>query len=106
MISAAANPSKQGHYIIVSKRLCQAALSRWRSLVVQFGVDASDKVDIPVELERALWANAVASKTWNLLTPGKKRGYCYRISSAKRSETRQKRVEELIDLLTSADFED
>ncbi len=76
------------------------------SLVVQFCVDASDKVDIPVELERALWANAVASKTWNLLTPGKKRGYCYRISSAKRSETRQKRVEELIDLLTSADFED
>ena len=36
---------------------------------------------------------------WNSLTPGKKRGYVHRIATAKRDDTREKRVFEVLDNL-------
>ncbi len=102
MISGAINPSKSGHYIMVSKKLQRiCALNVGDAAFIEFEIDSAEAVDIPAELERALWANDAARKAWSLLTPGKKRGHCHLVNSAKLSKTKQKRIEELIDLLTS-----
>ncbi len=102
MISAAINPSKNGHYILVSKKLQQScALKVGDAVFMEFTTASAEAVDIPAELERALWANDAALRAWNLLTPGKKRGHCHTVNSAKLIKTKQRRIEDLIDLLCS-----
>ncbi|MCE5260037.1 MAG: YdeI/OmpD-associated family protein [Chloroflexi bacterium] len=51
------------------------------------------------ELEEALKTNAAAAETWERLPPSQQRNYLGWISSAKRPETRAKRVAEALNLL-------
>lgn len=53
-------------------------------------------VDTPEDLLLALRQND-ASEQWFALTPGKQRGHLHQVNSAKRAETRQKRIAKLID---------
>jgi uncharacterized protein YdeI (YjbR/CyaY-like superfamily) len=54
---------------------------------------------VPPEMEEALRANAEAWDYWSHLAPSHRRRYLGWIMSAKREETRRKRVEEAIGLL-------
>lgn len=100
----ALQPTKQGWYLMVSRRLlkiCGSAVGE--KVTVDFDIADQDAVEIPDELRFALDADDEAASRWNALTPGKRRGFAYRIASAKRPETRERRVEEMIQLLMSTD---
>lgn len=54
-----------------------------------------DHVDVPTEVTHALRAAGVTD-AWTALTPGKQRGLLHQINTAKRAETRAKRIATLI----------
>lgn len=62
-----------------------------------------DQVEVEFSLDdpEAVDANGRAAQIWEQMTPGKKRGLAYRVSSAKRPDTRQRRaaavLEEILD---------
>jgi uncharacterized protein YdeI (YjbR/CyaY-like superfamily) len=59
-----------------------------------------DRVDTPDDIATALRA-ADATAAWQTLTPGKRRGLIYQITTAKTAPTRSKRIAALIQTLTS-----
>jgi hypothetical protein len=54
-----------------------------------------DKVETPPDLASALHAHGVTAG-WEALTPGKRRGLLYRIETARRPETRVKRIADTV----------
>lgn len=102
-VSGGCNPTgKDRWYLILSKRYlkqCRAALGE--RVYVQLEVADQNAVDVPLELQRALEANGKAEQAWAELTAGKQRGFAYRVAGAKRAETRERRVEEVIDCLVT-----
>lgn len=102
-IEAAIMPSKGTWYIMVSKKLQKKCrLSLGDRALVSFNIADPESITIPRELRFALEANATAMQSWDSLTAGKRRGFCYRVDSAKRMETRQRRVADIIEMLVSA----
>ncbi len=88
------------HYILLSKRqLRQLELGVDDTVLVRFGVDDQDAVEVPDVLAHALRKHARVKKRWDALTPGKQRGLAYRVSSAKRAETQSKRIKEVFEIL-------
>jgi uncharacterized protein YdeI (YjbR/CyaY-like superfamily) len=61
-----------------------------------------DAVETPQDLQNALRSGGVLD-AWEALTPGKRRGLIYRIDTAKRPETRAKRITELVSGLDSGE---
>jgi hypothetical protein len=58
-----------------------------------------DRVDLDPDIEAALRLGGVWDR-WESLTPGKRRGMLYQISTAKTDPTRQKRLQHLIRALS------
>jgi uncharacterized protein YdeI (YjbR/CyaY-like superfamily) len=54
---------------------------------------------IPPELQQALDANPDAKKHWPQYTRSAQRAFLYMLSSAKRPETRERRVRTIVDLV-------
>ncbi|MEL6960743.1 MAG: YdeI/OmpD-associated family protein, partial [Pseudomonadota bacterium] len=54
-----------------------------------------DAVDVPPDVINAL-RSAGMTDPWDALTPGKRRGLLYSVNSAKRAETRAKRIAKLM----------
>lgn len=102
--NGACTPTSDGPwYLLLSKRYlkqCRSAVGE--RVYVELQIADQDAVDVPEELRFALEANTKANDLWNSLTPGKQRGLAYRVSSAKRTETRERRVEEVIEELRSS----
>lgn len=101
-IEAAIMPANGKWYIMVSKKLqkkCRLTLGD--HAFVTFDIADPESVTVPRELQFALEANEAAMRNWNLLTAGKRRGFCYRVDSAKRIGTRERRVAEVIANLLS-----
>ena len=97
---AALMPSKGQWYIVVSKKLqkkCGAVVGK--KVTIAFEIADSDAVEVPNELQFALEANEDAMKVWQTWTAGRRRGCCYRVASAKRIETKERRVEDVISML-------
>ena len=87
-------------YLMLSKKFLKAnKLSMGDRVTVELAVADQDAVDVPEELRLALAADDRAAKIWQGLTAGKQRGFAYRVSSAKRAETRERRVEEVLESL-------
>lgn len=62
-------------------------------------------LSLPVELETRLAKNAKLKKAFDALTPGRQRSHVLHISSAKQSETRERRVEKCLeDILAGKGF--
>ena len=59
------------------------------------------KVVVPAELDGALRRNAKAKAGFKLLTPGRRREYAEYIASAKREETKLKRVEKILPMIVA-----
>ncbi len=99
-ITAAWQPSRGRWYALLSKRFLREAELEVGDIVgVEFRVVPQDQVDVPQELGFALGLNRRARAAWDALTPGKRRGFAHRVASAKREETRERRVEEVLDAL-------
>lgn len=96
--NGALHPSGGKWYVLLPKKMMKkCGLKLGGDVLVMFRIADQNAVDVPSELQRALAANATAKEAWEKLTAGKKRGYAYRVSSAKRMETRENRVDEVID---------
>ncbi|QDT10802.1 YdeI/OmpD-associated family protein [Planctomycetes bacterium K23_9] len=99
-IEAALMPRKGKWFLMVSKklqRLCGVSLGD--RVFISFDIADKDAITVPMELQYALEANDAAREVWDSLTAGKRRSFCYRVDSAKMVETRERRVEEVIDTL-------
>jgi len=98
----ALHPSSGKWYLLVPRRMqkqCDVKLGD--RVFIQFDIADQDAVEVPEELRFALEVNDQAAAIWSGLTPGKRRGFAYRVDSAKRRETRANRVEEVINDLVS-----
>ena len=67
----------------------------------QIGPAKKKPPTIPSELKKALAKNNTAQKKFAELTPGKQREYAEYISSAKRDETKQKRLDKILPMIKS-----
>lgn len=56
-------------------------------------------VEIPIELKETLKSSADLNQAFKALTPGKQREYCDFISTAKREDTKKKRIEKIIPMI-------
>lgn len=92
-------------YIFASKDLQKRiGAGHGQAVRVRFTLEPTDAVAMPEELAAALQKDAEARSLWDALTPGKRRGFAFRVSSAKTSATRAKRVEEVLDSLRPLRF--
>ena len=96
--NGALHPSKGKWYVLLPKRMLKkCGMKLGDDVLVMFRIADQDAVDMPCELERALAANKWAEENWEKLTTGRRRGYAYRVASAKRLETRETRTAEVIE---------
>lgn len=58
-------------------------------------------VDVPDELTRALRRHKGATAAFRALTPGRQREYAEHVASAKRDETKLKRIEKILPMITA-----
>ena len=82
--------------IMIKKLLREAHAAVGDSVEVDFKVVDKEIVDVPFEVLEALNADAKFKAKWEKLTPGKKRSYIHPINQAKRPETKEKRLNELM----------
>lgn len=99
-IEAALMPTKGRWYVMVSKKLQKlCGVVTGDRVSVSFRIANQEAITVPLELQFALQANEAALKVWESWTAGKRRGYCHRVATAKMSETKERRIFELMDLL-------
>lgn len=97
---AALQPCRGSWYLMVPKRIQKAASIGIGDLAhVKFVIADQDFVDVPIELLHVIESRSAVLKVWESLTPGKRRGYAHRVSSAKREETKYRRIEEIVEEL-------
>jgi len=60
-----------------------------------------DTVDIPEELAKAMRRHKGATAAFRELTPGRQREYAEHVASAKRDDTKQKRIEKILPMITA-----
>ncbi len=100
-IEASLTPAKGRYYVLLSRKFLKEIESAVGDLVfVRFSVGDQDAVDTPEVLQEALRKNRKMQTLWDKQTAGKQRGLAYRVASAKRPETQQKRIAEVFDILT------
>ncbi|TWT52360.1 tRNA-binding protein [Allorhodopirellula solitaria] len=99
-IECALMPTKGKWYFMVSKKLQKlCGVSPGDSVNVSFDVADPDHVELPAELQSELDANDAAMAAWQTWTAGKRRSVVHGIAVAKKPETRQRRVDEIIGML-------
>lgn len=87
-------------YLLLSKKFLKSAgLAVGDTTTVRLRLDDPDAVELVPEFERALSTNPTASRVWERMTPGARRGFAHRVASAKQATTRRARIEECIDAL-------
>ncbi len=94
-------PTGQGdHYLMVPKEILkEASLFVGSPVDVRFKVADQSHVELPEALARALQRDADLMARWTALTPGKQRGFAYRVASAKTAKTIEKRVGEVTHMV-------
>ncbi len=89
-------PVIEGVFLYTGKSLLdRIGVSPDEPLEVRLRPAPTDQVDVPNDVASALRA---ANKTtdWDNLSPGKRRGALHQITSAKRAETREKRIAKML----------
>lgn len=64
----------------------------WESL------DAVENLEIPLDLESAFFNNKIAFRNYSNFSPSYRKSYLYWLNQAKREQTRQNRIVEIINL--------
>ncbi|MEM9474455.1 MAG: YdeI/OmpD-associated family protein [Pseudomonadota bacterium] len=89
-------PVIDGAFLWAGKTLLDAAgIAPGEWIEVRLRKADPDAVEVPGDVTAALYA-AGAVAAFEALSPGKKRGVLHRIETAKRAETRMKRIAEMI----------
>lgn len=102
-VKGAWQPAKGVWYLMLPKAgLKSAGLAIGDEVEVAFRVIAQDDVDVPEELTAALAKSSRRRKAWNAHTAGTQRGLAHFVESAKRAETRQKRLDAVLAALDGA----
>lgn len=95
-------PTKGRWYFMLSRqRLKDEGLALGDEVTFLFRLADQDTVEVPHELAVALSMNTAAQAAWEQLTPGMRRGLAHRVASALKIETRERRVEAVIESLTT-----
>ncbi len=98
-LGLAKSPEVDGLFLWTGKSLMQKLdVTPGEVLDIRLRPADPNVVEVAPDIEAALLRGAVLSE-WDALTPGKQRGHLHQIESAKRPETRQKRILHLIDTL-------
>ncbi|MEL6939842.1 MAG: YdeI/OmpD-associated family protein [Cyanobacteria bacterium J06598_1] len=100
--SGAWQPTKGRWYLLLSKKFMKKGgfeLGDW--VTVCFRIADQDAVNVPEALRLALEQDAHAMAIWEKLSAGKRRGFAYRVSSAKTSPTQVRRASEVLETLIS-----
>ncbi|MEM1295412.1 MAG: YdeI/OmpD-associated family protein, partial [Verrucomicrobiota bacterium] len=71
-------------------------------VTVDFEIADQNEIEIPEDLFAELTRRVDLLDAWERLTIGKRRGLAHRVSSAKRVETREQRILEVIDYVMDA----
>jgi len=58
-----------------------------------------EQLQTPADLQKAINANPTAKKHWPTYAPGLKKIFFYRLNSAKREETRTRRITAIVDII-------
>lgn len=98
--SGAWQPTGGRWYLLLSKKFLKKAgfeIGDW--VTVRFRIADQDAVDVPEALQHALEQDEYAKAVWEKLTPGKRRGFAYRVSSAKTKQTQTRRALEVLEQL-------
>ena len=86
-------------------RMTEAGLAKlpmdFRASIVPPGSSPGSDEPLPPELEMALGRDIPVRNAFHALTPGKRREFIRWVSSAKRLETRKKRIERTLELVRS-----
>lgn len=100
-LNAALQPSGGRWYVLLSRRFLREAGAKVGDEVeVTFTVAADQAaVEVPAALAQALRRRADARALWEALTPGRRRGLAHRVAQAKRAETVERRVIEVLEFL-------
>ena len=99
-VKGALMPTAGRRYLVVPKGLMrERGLGVEDEVEVRFSLTDPDAVDIPEALCLAVHAENEIADAWDALTPGKQRALAYRVDSAKRADTRDKRVAEIVSTL-------
>jgi hypothetical protein len=95
-------PVVEGVFLWAGQSLLdRIGISTGEPVEVRLRAAATDLVDIPEDLLDQLH-QADLITAWERLTPGKRRGLIYQLSTAKTSATRTKRIKALVDNLMPA----
>lgn len=98
MLNAGLQPSAKGWFIMLSNRLLkEEGFQLGDDIRIEFSMADPNQVDVPDELIIALRRHPRAQAAWNRLTPGRQRGLVHMVNTAKREETREKRILSLLD---------
>src|SRR6185436_3063300 len=62
-------------------------------------MDHTASLTMPPDLKKAIQANAAARKNWLTYSPSMRKGFLYRLASAKRPETRAARIAQIVDIV-------
>ncbi len=99
-VKGAWQPSSGRWYLMLPKSpIKKAGITIGTMVEVAFKVLPQDDVDVPPELSVALQAKPKVQKAWSALSAGKQRGLAHMVASAKRTQTKQARVEQVIAVL-------
>jgi hypothetical protein len=94
---------QKSHWLKVNKKMREAAGAEVGDVVSLeiMSVEREPEPRIPADLRKALAAAPKARVLWSDITPGARRDWIHWITSAKRPETRARRVENACEMLTS-----
>jgi Bacteriocin-protection, YdeI or OmpD-Associated/Domain of unknown function (DUF1905) len=101
---AALEPNGKGsHWLTVNKTMREAGGADARDTVTVEITRAGEEPEIrvPIDLRKAFAAAPMAQAGWEDITPMARRDWIFSISSAKRPETRRRRIEKACDMLAS-----
>ncbi len=102
----ACHPFRGRTFLMISRKMMKACgLSVGNTVCVRFAIADQDAVHVPIELTHAIEADENAERAWSRLTIGKRRSLAYYVSSAKRTPTRQRRVEEVLEIMAGFENE-
>lgn len=101
---AALEPDGKGsHWLAVNKAMRAAADAESVDPVTVEIARAGEEAElrVPMDLRKALAADALAQAGWEGITPMARRDWIFSISSAKQPETRKRRIEKACNMLAS-----
>lgn len=94
-------PVLKQHFLYTGRALLrEIGIEPGQRITVRLRAADETLVEVPADVGLALKTEDL-SAVWNALTPGKRRGLLYQVSTAKRAATRESRIQKLLAELHS-----